>query len=239
MSGFSQDELDELMKDGWSYPAAGGSGGTGVPGKDGADGKDGENGKSAYEIAVDNGFEGTEEEWLESLKGEKGDTGEPGEKGDTGEGGILNVDLLAVNNRVEYTDISCDIVKQYDMLLILCGDDCGTTDGQPAYMRTTDYPPALFPTSLILDNGTDPFAFNSGYEINTFYNDNIFRITNKLPDDCYISVYGIKGSGGKNDGSGSIINDSDASNTTTYSSSKIDSLIGDIDTALASIIGGE
>lgn len=27
------------------------------------------NGKSAYEIAVDNGFEGTEVEWLESLKG--------------------------------------------------------------------------------------------------------------------------------------------------------------------------
>ena len=26
-------------------------------------------GKSAYEIAVENGFEGTEEEWLESLKG--------------------------------------------------------------------------------------------------------------------------------------------------------------------------
>lgn len=27
-------------------------------------------GKSAYEIAVENGFEGTEMEWLESLKGE-------------------------------------------------------------------------------------------------------------------------------------------------------------------------
>lgn len=26
-------------------------------------------GKSAYEIAVENGFEGAEEEWLESLKG--------------------------------------------------------------------------------------------------------------------------------------------------------------------------
>ncbi len=35
----------------------------------GADGKDGE---SAYEIATNNGFEGTEEEWLESLKGTGG-----------------------------------------------------------------------------------------------------------------------------------------------------------------------
>lgn len=32
------------------------------------------NGKSAYEIAVDNGFEGTEPEWLESLKGADGYT---------------------------------------------------------------------------------------------------------------------------------------------------------------------
>lgn len=31
-------------------------------------------GKSAYEVAVENGFEGTQEEWLLSLKGEKGDT---------------------------------------------------------------------------------------------------------------------------------------------------------------------
>ena len=32
-------------------------------------------GKSAYEIAVDNGFFGTETEWLESLKGEQGEAG--------------------------------------------------------------------------------------------------------------------------------------------------------------------
>ena len=32
-------------------------------------------GKSAYEIAVDNGFVGTEAEWLESLKGADGDNG--------------------------------------------------------------------------------------------------------------------------------------------------------------------
>lgn len=33
-------------------------------------------GYSAYEVAVINGFSGTEEEWLESLKGEKGDRGD-------------------------------------------------------------------------------------------------------------------------------------------------------------------
>ena len=53
----------------------------GLPGRDGRDGtpgKDGENGrdgKSAYEVAVDNGFVGTAQEWLESLKGRDGVSG--------------------------------------------------------------------------------------------------------------------------------------------------------------------
>lgn len=51
------------------------------------DGKDGVDGKSAYEIAVDNGYPGTEQAWLASLKGDKGDTGEPGAVGEKGEPG--------------------------------------------------------------------------------------------------------------------------------------------------------
>ena len=38
----------------------------------------GEDGKSAFQIAQDNGFSGTESEWLASLKGAKGDTGTDG-----------------------------------------------------------------------------------------------------------------------------------------------------------------
>ena len=44
-------------------------------------------GLSAYEIAVKNGFEGTEIEWLESLKGDKGDAGKDGEDGTNGDDG--------------------------------------------------------------------------------------------------------------------------------------------------------
>ena len=47
----------------------------------------GEDGKSAYDIAVENGFEGSVEEWLESLKGEKGDKGRDGLNGDNGKDG--------------------------------------------------------------------------------------------------------------------------------------------------------
>ena len=35
-----------------------------------------QNGLSAYEIAVKNGFEGSESEWLDSLKGENGEKGD-------------------------------------------------------------------------------------------------------------------------------------------------------------------
>ena len=44
----------------------------------GSGGSTGTAGKSAYEIAVDNGFVGTETEWLESLKGSDGNKGDNG-----------------------------------------------------------------------------------------------------------------------------------------------------------------
>lgn len=59
----------------------------GVDGKDGADGTDGKDGKSAYEIATDNGVEGTEQEWLESLKGKDGQDGVDGKDGKDGQDG--------------------------------------------------------------------------------------------------------------------------------------------------------
>lgn len=59
----------------------------GETGAAGATGATGATGKSAYDIAVEYGFEGTEEEWLASLKGEKGDKGEDGAKGDKGDKG--------------------------------------------------------------------------------------------------------------------------------------------------------
>lgn len=61
-----------------SVPAVkGGKGDAGPKGADGAPGKNGTpgaDGKSAYEIAVEEGFEGDKTAWLASLKGDKGDT---------------------------------------------------------------------------------------------------------------------------------------------------------------------
>ena len=64
--------------------AKGDKGSDGLDGKDGlpgTPGKNGVDGKSAYQIAVAQGFAGSEAAWLASLKGEKGD------KGDAGAGG--------------------------------------------------------------------------------------------------------------------------------------------------------
>lgn len=61
----------------------------GDPGEDGAPGEpctDGADGLSAYEIAVAEGFEGTESEFILSLVGPQGERGPQGDKGDPGEG---------------------------------------------------------------------------------------------------------------------------------------------------------
>lgn len=69
-------ELCELISNG--------GGGEVTPGPAGPKG---DKGDSAYQVAVSNGFKGTEQEWLTSLKGPKGDRGEPGVAGPQGPAG--------------------------------------------------------------------------------------------------------------------------------------------------------
>lgn len=71
----------------------------GTNGQDGINGADGADGLSAYQVAVANGFVGTEAQWLLSLRGERGEQGlqglqgiqgvkgDKGDKGDTGDTG--------------------------------------------------------------------------------------------------------------------------------------------------------
>lgn len=57
---------------------------TAPKGADGTNGTNGVDGKSAYEIAVADGYTGTETEWLASLVGPQGPQGEKGDTGATG-----------------------------------------------------------------------------------------------------------------------------------------------------------
>lgn len=56
--------------------------------------------KSAYEIALEHGFIGSEDEWLASLKGEKG---EQGEKGADGKTPIKGTDYFTAEDKTEFT----------------------------------------------------------------------------------------------------------------------------------------
>ena len=63
---------DQIIEKLESIIKGGGEGGIGPQGPQGPKGDDG---KSAYQIAVDNGYVGTESEWLATLKGDKGADG--------------------------------------------------------------------------------------------------------------------------------------------------------------------
>lgn len=75
-----------------------------IVGKDGLDGTNGQNGLSAYEIAKNGGFIGTEEDWLSSLKGAKGEKGEQGIQGVQGEKGQNGKDGTNGTNGIDGID---------------------------------------------------------------------------------------------------------------------------------------
>ena len=71
--------------------------------------ENGKDGASAYELAVQSGFIGTEEQWLSSLQGEKGDTGEQGLPGEKGEKGDAGADGFSPTVTVEQTETGATI----------------------------------------------------------------------------------------------------------------------------------
>ena len=94
----------------------------------------GRDGKSAYELAVEKGYTGTLEQWLESLKGESGNNGNDGDDGQKGDDGItpqLKIDEDG------YWCVSYDNGQTWDRLGYAIGDDgsSGQTgaDGKSAY----------------------------------------------------------------------------------------------------------
>jgi len=80
----------------------------GVQGPQGPQGNTGSDGRSAYQVAVDDGFVGTEVEWLAGLVGNTGPTGPQGIQGDTGpvtpstlsgiQASSINRQNIAINN---------------------------------------------------------------------------------------------------------------------------------------------
>ena len=105
----------------------------GTPGKNGVDGKDG---KSAYQIAVAQGFAGSEADWLASLKGEKGD------KGDAGAGGSGDSALQLRIAALEQVLAKMPKYKEY----------------QAGYIPRADFVGTLANNGLITANYPKPFS---------------------------------------------------------------------------------
>ena len=78
-------------------------------------------GKSAYQIALDNGFVGTEQQWLLSLKGETGATGATGAKGDKGDKGdkgshvLMNFEIDDTNGCLMLTEADEDESMDFEI----------------------------------------------------------------------------------------------------------------------------
>lgn len=73
----------------------------------------GQRGKSAYEVAVDNGFTGTEQEWLESLKGKDG---KDGVNGTSGTGEPVSLNFPTIKNMLDDRAIIADSDSLEDIL---------------------------------------------------------------------------------------------------------------------------
>lgn len=74
-----------------------------IKGEKGDKGDTGEDGLSAYEVAVNNGFIGTQEQWLASLKGEKGDKGQDADLTEVNQE-IANIKKTVTDNKTEVTE---------------------------------------------------------------------------------------------------------------------------------------
>lgn len=127
-----------------------------------------EKGDSAYQIAVKNGFEGTEEAWLESLKGEKGDKGDSGNSlpagGTTGQ--------VLTKKSETYGDV-----------------EWSTVEGNEVYIGNEENAPAT--TKIVIDEDEQGWEDEGEkvkkYTINTILDNSTTEYVTDLPNNCNVT----------------------------------------------------
>lgn len=102
--GFSPKVKTEQMESGVVITIVDADGETSATLHNGANGEKGTDGKSAYQIAVEQGYQGSESDWLSSLKGDKGEKGNTGAKGNPGQDGADGKSAYAIAVEHGYED---------------------------------------------------------------------------------------------------------------------------------------
>ena len=102
--GFSPKVKAEQMESGVVITIVDAEGETSATLHNGANGEKGTDGKSAYQIAVEQGYQGSESDWLSSLKGDKGEKGNTGAKGNPGQDGTDGKSAYAIAVEHGYED---------------------------------------------------------------------------------------------------------------------------------------
>lgn len=177
------------------------AGNDGKDGSNGVDGKDGVNGLSAYEVAVGNGFEGTESEWLVSLKGvdgtngvdgaqgeqgpigETGPQGEQGIQGETGPAGADGKDGAGITIVAGY-GITVDNTDPLNPIIYLSDEIKAILEGMSNSGSSTD------DTENPSDGGDTSITITSDSVIPVSQNKEFLRIP--IPEECKTGVIAMR-----------------------------------------------
>lgn len=174
--GVDTEEVNTIIADYLAnHPVSGVKGDTGAQGIQGEKGADG---KSAYQIALDNGFVGSESEWLASLKGAKGDAVS-----------VESGEILSLSENVKTALIDC-------FTHVAWTDANGQTHINSLIAAFGGEPSQNEPTLDLVKTAGMSFNGNSTDPVNNTSHDNRGAISNRMPTEVYATVdsntyYGI------------------------------------------------
>ena len=105
-----------------------------LKGETGQTGQTGADGKSAYQVAIDNGYRGSQADWLADLKGPKGDNGAPGATGPQGIQGIPGDSFVTMKYTCNLSSCAGDIdaSQPTELEFRLSSSDMAIDDGGTA-----------------------------------------------------------------------------------------------------------
>ena len=182
--GFSPKVKAEQMESGVVITIVDADGETSATLHNGANGEKGTDGKSAYQIAVEQGYQGSESDWLSSLKGDKGEKGNTGAKGNPGQDGADGKSAYAIAVEHGYED------SEEKWLLSLKGEKGDTgADGKDGFSPIANVVKdgSVITITITDKNGTTTVTLTEGAAVDltpyakvTYVNEKVQELSDSL-----------------------------------------------------------